>query len=698
LNVRAWPSNIKGFMPPKSKAPEPPHNSEVQAADESKWIWEQENALFGGGGGAVAKLFKAEQFDNPGVLDIDHPTNDAALFARETIQNSWDAAREWRRACDKRGKTVPPFEIDFEFVEILSEQRLKFIDAMGLDEHSRVLEMEQGREKAKRQDFDLADKKLLTNIVTNKVPLRVLRVVERAGMGMPGNFERNQSRMTRALLRVGRANDDVGAGGAFGFGKAGLIQASASRIIFAYSAFQEVADDPGITRRFMGVTYWKDHKRGSLSLTGWARFGEPVKLKLTGEFGEISISSARPYDNEVADGYAAQLGLDIRSQADDRGTGTTFLLVDPTITAFELKKAIERYWWPAMLNPLETLRVRIRDYDGSDASPVVPHGDKHMAPFVRAYQIATSKTPPQVENEQRVDFGKIRGSDGNLYELGSLAMIADPSGWSFPDKAADTENVEHRSMIALVRGPRMVVNYRTFARLGTPHVRGVFVADQEVDDLLRLTENPTHTKWDPDVKLPESPAASLAKAVGEEVRAALTEFQRRFAPPAPKPDSRSLPVLEELSQLMRGKRLVPPAPEQRQVLISLTEAAHTETHGDVLRCKARVRFRVADWVWDEISETEVKVHVSLSIAYVEDGGRGGDLKITAKPSNSTFTAAGAKSGKVVFHGPLGKGDEVEFSVASEAYSPDWTVRFTPAAEITEPQVKPTRPKKSKGNA
>ncbi|MBM4225002.1 MAG: hypothetical protein FJ167_09470, partial [Gammaproteobacteria bacterium] len=133
-------------MPPKSKAPEPPHNSEVQAADESKWIWEQENALFGGGGGAVAKLFKAEQFDNPGVLDIDHPTNDAALFARETIQNSWDAAREWRRACDKRGKTVPPFEIDFEFVEILSEQRLKFIDAMGLDEHSRVLEMEQGRE------------------------------------------------------------------------------------------------------------------------------------------------------------------------------------------------------------------------------------------------------------------------------------------------------------------------------------------------------------------------------------------------------------------------------------------------------------------------------------------------------------------------------------------------------------------------
>jgi len=685
-------------MPPKSKRPEPPHNSEVQEADESKWIWEQENALFGGGGGAVARLFKAEQFDKPGVLDIDPPTNEAALFARETIQNSWDAAREWRRACDKRGKTIPPFEINFEFIEIPSEQRLKLIYAMGLDEHSRVLEMEQGRERAKRQDFDLADKKLLTNIVSNKVPLRVLRVVERAGMGMPGNFERNQSRMTRALLRVGRANDDVGAGGAFGFGKAGLIQASASRIIFAYSAFQEVADDPGITRRFMGVTYWKDHKRGSLSLTGWARFGEPVNLKLTGESGETSISSARPYVNEVADGYAAQLGLDVRSPADDRRTGTTFLIVDPTITASELKKAIERYWWPAMLNPLETLRVRIRDYDGSDASPIVPHGDEHMAPLVRAYQIATSKTPPQGENEQRVDFGDVRGSDGNLYELGSLALIADPSGWSFPDKAAGGEIVEHRSMVALVRGPRMVVNYRTFAKLGTPHVRGVFIADQDVDDLLRLTENPTHTKWDPDVRLPDSPAPSIAKAVGEEVRAALIEFQRKFAPPAPKPDSRSLPVLEELSRLMRGKRMIPPTPEPRQVHISLTEAAHTETYGDALKCKARVRFRVADWVWDKISETVVKVQVSLSIAYVEDGGRGGDLKITATPSNPGFTATGAKSGKTVFHGLLGKGDEVEFSVASETYSPDWTVRFTPAAEITEPQVKPTRPKKPKGKA
>ena len=685
-------------MPPPSKAPLPPQNIAPDSADEAKWIWEEENALIGGAGGALAKLFRAEQFDNPGVLEINAPTNEAALFARETLQNSWDAAREWRRACSRRGEAVPPFQIEFEFIEIPAQQRLKFIDAMGLDEHSRVLEIEQGREKARRQDFDLADAKLLTNILTNKQPLRVLRVVERAGMGMPGNFERNQSRMTRALLRVGNANDDVGAGGAFGFGKAGLIQASASRIIFAYSAFQEVADDPGITRRLMGVTYWKNHKRGPLSLTGWARFGELVKLKLMGEEGEMAITSARPYINEVADQYASYLGLDVRSLDDDLGTGTTFLLVDPTITATELKKAIERYWWPAMLDPLETLNVRIRDYDGSDASPSVPYGDEHVAPFIRAYQMASSKTPPQTENEQRVDFAKVRASDGNFYELGSLALIADPSGWSFPDRASGGEAVDHRSMIALVRGPRMVVNYRTYSRLGTPHIRGLFIADQEVDDLLRQTENPTHTKWDPDVRLPDNPAASIAKAVRDAVRAAVVDFQGRFAPPAPKPDSRSLPVLEELSRLMRGKKLVPPLPEPRQVLISLTEAAHTEIHGDAVKCKARVKFRVADWVWDEITEKEVKLQVSLTIGYVEDGGLGGKLGITATPSNRKFTNASTKGGKEIFHGPLEKGDEVEFSVSSESYSPDWTVRFTPAAEILEPHVKPTRSKKSKGKA
>lgn len=245
-------------------------------------------------------------------------------------------------------------------------------------------------------------------------------------------------------------------------------------------------------------------------------------------------------------------------------------------------------------------------------------------------------------------------------------------------------------MIALIRGPRMVVSYQTFKKLGTPHVRGAFIADQEVDDLLRQTENPTHTIWDPDAETPSSAAGSIAKAVRNLTRAAVVEFQSKFTPPAPQPDSRSLPVLEELSRLMRGKRIVPPKPDPRQVLISMTEAAHTEIQGDALTCKAKVKFRVADWVWAEIAEPEAEVQISLSIAYVEDGGLGGKLAIEATPSSRRFKSVGASGGRASFQGLLGKDDEVEFSIKSEKYSPDWTVRFTPVAEIVEPRVNPRR--------
>jgi len=682
-------------MPPKPRTPAPAQEV-VFGISGDKWIWEEESPMFGGGGGALARLFRAEEFSKPGVLDLDPPSNEAALFARETIQNSWDAAREWRRECGKRGKPIPPFEMEFDFLDIPNKDRIQFIDAMGLDEHSRLVMNEKGREKARQQDFDLANDALLTNILANKHPLRLLRVVERAGLGMPGNFENNKSRMTRALLRLGKANVEAGAGGAFGYGKAGLIQASAVRVIFAYSAFKEVADDPGITRRLMGVTYWKDHTRGVNVLTGWARFGEPIRFKLVHDGIEKIVTSAMPFTNEVADRHAASLGIDARSPKDVLQTGTTFLLVDPTITASDLRKAVERYWWPAMLDPLEPLKVRIRDYDGADLSPTVPRGDEHMADFIRAYQIASNAPAPQNANEQRLDFGKSKAANGNHYELGRLAMVADPSGWSFPDKSSGGQSIDHRSMIALIRGPKMVVDYRTFNRIGTPHIRGVFIADQEVDDLLRQTENPAHTKWDSTVKTPDNAAGSIAKAVLDTIRSSLVEFQSKFAPPAPKPDDRSLPILEDLSRLMRGKRIAPPTPAPRQVLIAITEAAHAKLHDTSLKCEAKVKFRIADWVWDAIDETEVKVAVSLTIAYVEDGGLGGKLEVTATPSNRKFTSKGKRSGVAIFHGQLGVDDEVAFSIVSEKYSPDWTVRFVPEAEILEPQVKSTKPKKVTG--
>lgn len=85
--------------------------------DDVKWTWEKDNVLMSGVAGDVAALFRAEGVDTPGILAVDPPTSETSLFAREAIQNSWDAAREWRTTCEKSGRKVAPFSIEFKFVE-----------------------------------------------------------------------------------------------------------------------------------------------------------------------------------------------------------------------------------------------------------------------------------------------------------------------------------------------------------------------------------------------------------------------------------------------------------------------------------------------------------------------------------------------------------------------------------------------------
>lgn len=82
-----------------------------------------------------------------------------------------------------------------------------------------------------------------------------------------------QARSTKlflALISVGYTVKAVGSGGSYGYGKAGLITASATRTVLAYTCFREQADDPGVTRRLLGMTYWGQHEVVN-SFTGFAR-------------------------------------------------------------------------------------------------------------------------------------------------------------------------------------------------------------------------------------------------------------------------------------------------------------------------------------------------------------------------------------------------------------------------------------------
>jgi hypothetical protein len=174
------------------------------------------------------------------------------------------------------------------------------------------------------------------------------------------------------------------------------------------------------------------------------------------------------------------------------------------------------------------------------------------------------------------------------------------------------------------------------------------------------------------------------------------EFKNRFKKPAPRPGDLNLPILDELSRLMKGKKPKMPDPERRQVEIRLVSPAHVVPQSDgQLACSASVEFSVADWVWPIADQDSVEVSITLSIAFVEDEKLGDLLDITAKSRGAKFKLSDEKAGRLVFTGTLKPDQSATFDVTSAVYAPDWTVRFTPTAAITDPVIKAPRRSSSK---
>ena len=645
-----------------------------------KWVWSAESPLRDEIDGSIVRFFKAEGVKAPGVLAIGAPPDATTLFAREAIQNSWDAAREWQSQCADVDRQVPPFWIDVIFSAVTGKEKLALVEELGLGEHESHLGSGQER-GSNRSIIGLFGDNCLDQLSDPDKPLKILKMIEHSSLGMPGSFMASESRMMFALVRVGYTLKKVGAGGSFGYGKAGLISSSRVRVVCAYSCFESAVGDEGITRRLMGATYWGHHKMNEKNFTGWARFGSKEG------------DSAKPYENDTADSIAQKIGIPTRDPKKLDDMGSTFLIVDPTIEAHELKTAIERNWWPAMMDDTNGLRIRITDYDGTVLTPSVPKNDPNLRPFVRAYELANRPSDAQTATERAISLGSYTPHGAAMYTLGTVGLVADPSGWSFPatDDAdpSETTNVDHCSMVALVRGPRMIVEYHEF-RLGMPYIRGCFIADPSVDDLLRQTEPKAHDKWDERTSAAgiHEDAPKIASAVYFRLRNQVKAFKQNFAPPPPRPGEMNLPILDELSRLMKGKKPDIPEGEPRTVSIRFVERPYVlPGRGSNLRCRSVVEFQVDSWVWEELDDVDaVEVTIQLGLAVMEDENVGERISLDVKSYNKQIICISSEKNRYVYQGIMRSSDVAKFEVTSEQYSSDWSVKFTPMATVTNPEV------------
>ena len=183
-------SRAPGAKPARPKRP-------PIGGDLNKWAWQIDKPGQVAVSADIIRIFRAEGVEQPGVLARGRPSDQAMLFAREAIQNSWDAARELRAGA--RPSEFPPFHLEIEFRHFVGEEKRRFVAALGLSEHR--AHFGETKQQAFRRKVGLGQSDCLDDLHDLAEPLRVLVYTEHCALGMEGAWDASESRMMFALNR-----------------------------------------------------------------------------------------------------------------------------------------------------------------------------------------------------------------------------------------------------------------------------------------------------------------------------------------------------------------------------------------------------------------------------------------------------------------------------------------------------------------
>ena len=476
------------------------------------------------------------------------PPKSTEIFARELIQNFVDAARDVPEA-DRRENTP---RLSFHFVELSGKSAKKLAADLGLQGHS---DRYKSMPKSERDSLRLGESSLLEGDFST---IRALVVVEKATSGMYGPWtissELNVVRKMRSALLSVVGDRRLNGLGAYGEGKRAVIAASRPRIVLTYTCFDEREDTPGVSRRFLGTTYWRPFSDGTEAATGLAMLGRQTDSSDRGINGRPI-----PLENQDADAFIKDLEIpffEVRNPKAVSQRGTTQVFLDPTVLPAELSRAIARNWWP--LIEIGAAHFEVFDYDGSQIE-VVPEDDDALAPFIQTFRTLRGENPPRSLATYREDISTISSSAiASNMEIGKLALAASigDGGWSWKDR--DT----NRSIVALVRDG-MIIEYEPFPRQRSaqpPFIRGVFFVDsssnKEAADAIRLSEPPLHNFWR------EDPAngrqtAMLATSVYQGIQDQVRRFKHQFQEVQP-PNDMEFALFAEVFNVPDEITITPP--------------------------------------------------------------------------------------------------------------------------------------------
>lgn len=489
----------------------------------------------------------------PGSIEL----SQEARVVREAIQNSVDATLPNEKTnVFIWNKTVPESEVD-QFRDLIgyrnSDSPFTRLGKLGLGKDNAIERM---RSRRKDRSFD------------------VTIIEDRNTCGLGYDADEGIDRFDQLCISHGKDRTNIlqGRGGSYGEGKAVYREASDSNMFIVYSVFKPhpKATEPNARARLYICATFDGHEHNNgTKYRGRALYG--VHEKQSGE----PYPLCRPIINEDAHRIAKRLGFMERK---DEEYGTSIMLVGSHIDIDALRTAIEDYWWPRMWSNLLSVEL----WDGDDAvKPPDPKRRSELAPYTMCYSIIGENISANSDQLERT-FRKNSVGDIPTVTQGKLVATPLPESEDPSDKAEDDTYLENT--VALIRsGPKMVVQYFDPRGLSNAKFSGVFVANEEVEEQLHLSEPPLHDAWNPEsYRLSKVYAdrpellkfnREVVGSILQKIKNNLREYRKKLSPaPAPVQVQGTRALTNILASILSGPGSRPtPSPSPRPFNIRMDE-------------------------------------------------------------------------------------------------------------------------------
>ncbi|MEZ5715623.1 MAG: hypothetical protein R3D85_10885 [Paracoccaceae bacterium] len=417
-----------------------------------------------------------------------------------------------------------------------------------------------------------------------------------------------------------------------------------------YSRTTDQNDDP--LSVLMGCSYHVAHEFEGQETTGRGFFAHTKVIPDRGTRYDA-------FTGAEADEIAEALGMD-RAEGD---IGTTIAIIDCDLQIDDIARGVEHSWWPRILR--DVFRVELRDETGKKVIPR-PKLNKQILPYWEAFEVALGKTLPAKGRSKLTQFSRTERTGG--LALGQLGLVVMQDPGATADEGDDDDAV--LSSVALIRSPGMVVRYHQTGRMGFPPVAGAFVADDEIDMILRRSEPPKHDEWDEKAgRLRSDIERTVVKDVKDRSWRALREFQKNAQPPKASNGTRISELERLLGKLLGPSALKPPSGDgKHETPISLKSKVSARPQGSDLVATGRVELALAK------NARPQTVWLSIALRAVDESGRMTDPVALSLSSGAGLDRRdGALAGAVT----LEENESFVFEVESAPYDRDWTLSFVP---------------------